>query len=211
MLRVVRPQCLDRRRRHHPRRRLIATGEMCGLIGRNGAGKTTLMRALMGAMPASGMAEPSTESISCPAGAWPGRPRHRLHAGGPPPGPDFTVEDNIRLPSLDYGQVTRRRERLAWIFHHAGSGARSRPARARIVRRPAEDGGAGARAHGGPAHAAARRAVRRPGAGTGAAARRSLGQPQGDRSRCCSRNRTRSTSPTCSRASIRIERGAVEG
>ena len=30
---------------------------MCGLIGRNGAGKTTLMRALMGAMPASGTAE----------------------------------------------------------------------------------------------------------------------------------------------------------
>ena len=31
-------------------------GEMCGLIGRNGAGKTTLMRALMGALPASGTA-----------------------------------------------------------------------------------------------------------------------------------------------------------
>ena len=35
----------------------LNAGEMCGLIGRNGAGKTTLMRALMGALPASGTAE----------------------------------------------------------------------------------------------------------------------------------------------------------
>ena len=35
-------------------------GEMCGLIGRNGAGKTTFIRALMGALPASGKAELDT-------------------------------------------------------------------------------------------------------------------------------------------------------
>jgi branched-chain amino acid transport system ATP-binding protein len=35
----------------------LERGEICGLIGRNGAGKTTLMRALMGALPASGTAE----------------------------------------------------------------------------------------------------------------------------------------------------------
>jgi branched-chain amino acid transport system ATP-binding protein len=35
----------------------LEAGEMCGLIGRNGAGKTRLMRALMGALPASGTAE----------------------------------------------------------------------------------------------------------------------------------------------------------
>ena len=35
----------------------VGEGEMCGLIGRNGAGKTTLMRALMGALPATGTAD----------------------------------------------------------------------------------------------------------------------------------------------------------
>ena len=35
----------------------LEEGEMCGLIGRNGAGKTTLFRAIMGAIPASGLAE----------------------------------------------------------------------------------------------------------------------------------------------------------
>ena len=34
----------------------LAEGQMCGLIGRNGAGKTTFLRALMGALPASGKA-----------------------------------------------------------------------------------------------------------------------------------------------------------
>jgi branched-chain amino acid transport system ATP-binding protein len=35
----------------------LLEGEMCGLIGRNGAGKTTFLRALMGAIPATGKAE----------------------------------------------------------------------------------------------------------------------------------------------------------
>src|SRR6266581_7219832 len=35
----------------------LTEGEMCGLIGRNGAGKTTFLRALMGAIAASGSAE----------------------------------------------------------------------------------------------------------------------------------------------------------
>src|SRR5215813_15256450 len=35
----------------------LREGEMCGLIGRNGAGKTTFLRALMGAVPATGKAE----------------------------------------------------------------------------------------------------------------------------------------------------------
>src|SRR5258708_2201281 len=35
----------------------LPEGEMCGLIGRNGAGKTTFLRALMGAVPATGKAE----------------------------------------------------------------------------------------------------------------------------------------------------------
>jgi ABC-type multidrug transport system ATPase subunit len=45
-------------------------GEMCGLIGRNGAGKTTFLRALMGALPATGcncrrMAGPCGASATC--------------------------------------------------------------------------------------------------------------------------------------------------
>ena len=35
----------------------LEEGEMCGLIGRNGSGKSTLFRAIMGAIPASGIAE----------------------------------------------------------------------------------------------------------------------------------------------------------
>src|SRR3981081_4549257 len=34
----------------------LEEGQMCGLIGRNGAGKTTFLRALMGALPATGKA-----------------------------------------------------------------------------------------------------------------------------------------------------------
>jgi branched-chain amino acid transport system ATP-binding protein len=90
-------------------------GEMCGLIGRNGAGKTTLMRALMGALPASGTAAlGDIELLS--------RPGHeRVHHGiGYMPEdrrlvPQFTVEENIRLPTW----TTRAdgvEQRLAWIF-----------------------------------------------------------------------------------------------
>ena len=59
---------------------------MCGLIGRNGAGKTTLMRALMGALPASGTAEVAGVDLLRLPRASARRARHRLHAGGPPAG-----------------------------------------------------------------------------------------------------------------------------
>jgi branched-chain amino acid transport system ATP-binding protein len=93
----------------------LAAGEMCGLIGRNGAGKTTLMRALMGAIPARGSAMlGATDLMALPAHA---RVRHGI--GYMPEDrrlvPDFTVEENIRLPAW-----TAAREgaeaRLAWIF-----------------------------------------------------------------------------------------------
>ena len=50
----------------------LDAGEMCGLIGRNGAGKTTLMRALMGALPASGAAATAmamSRSLRTPCGS----------------------------------------------------------------------------------------------------------------------------------------------
>jgi len=78
----------------------LEAAEMCGLIGRNGAGKTTLLRALMGALPASGVAE-LEGAIFC------GCPHIVVSAHGigymPEDRrlvPDFTVEQNIRLPSL---------------------------------------------------------------------------------------------------------------
>jgi branched-chain amino acid transport system ATP-binding protein len=93
----------------------VGAGEMCGLIGRNGAGKTTLMRALMGALPATGAATLSdAELLTLPAHA-------RVHHGiGYMPEdrrlvPQFTVEENIRLPTW----TTRAdgvEDRLAWIF-----------------------------------------------------------------------------------------------
>ena len=93
----------------------LDAGEMCGLIGRNGAGKTTLMRALMGALPASGTAElagtdllrlPAHRRVGCGIGYMP--EDRRLV-------PEFTVEQNIRLPSWA-AKLPDVDERLDWIF-----------------------------------------------------------------------------------------------
>jgi branched-chain amino acid transport system ATP-binding protein len=93
----------------------VGEGQMCGLIGRNGAGKTTLMRALMGALPASGSASfGGVDLLALPA-------HRRVHHGiGYMPEdrrlvPQFTVEENIRLPSWT---VTSKdvEDRLGWIF-----------------------------------------------------------------------------------------------
>jgi branched-chain amino acid transport system ATP-binding protein len=90
-------------------------GEMCGLIGRNGAGKTTLLRALMGALPATGSATFNDADLLT-------MPDHRrvFHGIGYMPEdrrlvPDFTVEENIRLPAWTT-QVEGADERLKWIF-----------------------------------------------------------------------------------------------
>ena len=93
----------------------LAEGEMCGLIGRNGAGKTTLLRALMGAIPATGKAELGhIDLLALPA--------HRRvgHGIGYMPEdrrlvPEFTVEDNIRLPTWTTANDGAE-QRLAWIF-----------------------------------------------------------------------------------------------
>jgi len=93
----------------------LNTGEMCGLIGRNGAGKTTLMRALMGALPASGTAKfGGIDLLRLPP------QRRAAHGIGYMPEdrrlvPEFTVEQNIRVPSWAAGHSSVN-ERLDWIF-----------------------------------------------------------------------------------------------
>ena len=107
----------------------LDTGEMCGLIGRNGAGKTTLMRALMGALPASGTAElEGVDLLRLP-------PHRRVaHGIGYMPEdrrlvPEFTVEQNIRLPSWT-AKLPGVEERLDWIFSIMPEVARFRDRRA---------------------------------------------------------------------------------
>ena len=93
----------------------VNEGEMCGLIGRNGAGKTTLMRALMGALPASGKAELGHVDLL----RLPAHRRTRQGIGYMPEDrrlvPEFTVEENIRLPTWST-RVDGVDERLEWIF-----------------------------------------------------------------------------------------------
>jgi branched-chain amino acid transport system ATP-binding protein len=93
----------------------VEDGEMCGLIGRNGSGKTTLFRAIMGAIPAGGKIElGQIDLLSLP-------PHLRVaHGIGYMPEdrrliPDFTVEENIRLPALSL-KMSGADERLDWIF-----------------------------------------------------------------------------------------------
>jgi len=94
---------------------VVNEGEMCGLIGRNGAGKTTLMRALMGAVAATGTVELSHIDLLA-------LPSHRrvAHGIGYMPEdrrlvPEFTVEENIRLPTWSV-ELEGAERRLQWIF-----------------------------------------------------------------------------------------------
>jgi branched-chain amino acid transport system ATP-binding protein len=88
---------------------------MCGLIGRNGAGKTTLLRGLMGAIAASGKADlDGVDLIELPSH------RRLAHGVGYMPEdrrlvPEFTVEDNIRLPSWALA-IDAVEKRIEWIF-----------------------------------------------------------------------------------------------
>jgi branched-chain amino acid transport system ATP-binding protein len=93
----------------------LREGEMCGLIGRNGAGKTTVLRALMGAMPATGRAELGQIDLLA-------LPSHRRveHGIGYMPEdrrlvPEFTVEQNVRLPAWTTTSDGVE-QRLDWIF-----------------------------------------------------------------------------------------------
>src|SRR5215203_1649340 len=93
----------------------VGDGEMCGLIGRNGAGKTTLMRALMGALPATGTATLGDAELL----ALPGHQRVGHGIGYMPEDrrlvPQFTVEENILLPSWTTA-IENVEDRLAWIL-----------------------------------------------------------------------------------------------
>ena len=90
-------------------------GEMCGLIGRNGAGKTTVMRAMMGALPATGkVALDEVDLLRLPAHGRVARgigymPEDRRLV------PEFTVEENIRLPTWSVA-LADADARLDWIF-----------------------------------------------------------------------------------------------
>jgi branched-chain amino acid transport system ATP-binding protein len=88
---------------------------MCGLIGRNGAGKTTLLRALMGAIPATGKVKLDEVDLL----ALPPHRRVGFGIGYMPEDrrlvPDFTVEQNIRLPSWTT-PTEGVEQRLQWIF-----------------------------------------------------------------------------------------------
>ena len=106
-------------------------GEMCGLIGRNGAGKTTLLRALMGAIPATGKAElDAVDLLALPAH---GRVGHGI--GYMPEDrrlvPDFTVEENILLPTWTTDDRRQAAAAEMDLLDHAGgrgvprAGARS--------------------------------------------------------------------------------------
>jgi branched-chain amino acid transport system ATP-binding protein len=93
----------------------VSEREMCGLIGRNGAGKTTLMRALMGAIRATGIAEfDHLDLLRLPA-------HRRLAQGiGYMPEdrrlvPEFSAEENILLPSWSL-DMDGAQQRLEWIY-----------------------------------------------------------------------------------------------
>jgi branched-chain amino acid transport system ATP-binding protein len=93
----------------------LVEGEMCGLIGRNGAGKTTMLRALMGALPASGHAVLDTVDLLHLA-----RHERVAHGVGYMPEdrrlvPEFTVEENIRVPSWST-RLDEPEQRLEWIY-----------------------------------------------------------------------------------------------
>jgi branched-chain amino acid transport system ATP-binding protein len=93
----------------------LGEGEMCGLIGRNGAGKTTLLRALMGAIPATGTVRLGEVDLL----ALPPHRRVGFGIGYMPEDrrlvPDFTVEQNILLPSWTT-PTDGVEQRLQWIF-----------------------------------------------------------------------------------------------
>jgi branched-chain amino acid transport system ATP-binding protein len=94
----------------------LAPGQMAGLIGRNGAGKTTLMRAIVGALSASG----GTLALGGkPLGAVASFERARMGIGYMPEDrriiPQLTIEENVLLPAWAAGTPDAA-ARLARIY-----------------------------------------------------------------------------------------------
>lgn len=88
------------------------------LIGRNGAGKTTTLRAIMGLLP---LDQGLVKLDSGDLGQHPAHHRARAGIGYAPEDrrlvPDFSVEDNIRLPALALGlEAIESRRRLEEIY-----------------------------------------------------------------------------------------------
>jgi branched-chain amino acid transport system ATP-binding protein len=107
----------------------VPKGALCGLIGRNGAGKTTFLRAVMGLVPAL------AGTIRCDGADLRAQPAHRrVHLGiGYMPEdrrllPQFTAEDNLRLPLWVTGGEGAGR--LDWVY-------RMMPELAAFAKRPA--------------------------------------------------------------------------
>ena len=94
----------------------VGPGQMAGLVGRNGAGKTTLMRAIVGALPATGGAI-ALEGKSLAAVV--SHARARLGVGYMPEDrriiPQLTVEENVLLPAWATGAAGAA-ARLARIY-----------------------------------------------------------------------------------------------
>ncbi len=94
----------------------VASGSMCGLIGRNGAGKTTFMRAVMGAL---SVGRGRIQLGGMDLAAVPAHGRAHLGIGFMPEDrrlvPELTAEENILLPVWATG-AGNSRERLRWIY-----------------------------------------------------------------------------------------------
>ncbi len=94
----------------------IPAGAMIGVIGRNGAGKTTIMRSVMGLLQvrSGGITLDAVDLRKVPAKA-----RARLGVGYMPEDrrlvPDFTVEENVRLPAWAIGDDGAD-GRLQWVY-----------------------------------------------------------------------------------------------
>lgn len=93
----------------------IEEGSTCGLIGRNGAGKTTLMRAIMGLLPIEAGTIRFRDHVLSDLKA---HERASLGIGYLPEDrrlvPNFTVEENIKVPLWANGQSDE--SRVKWVY-----------------------------------------------------------------------------------------------
>lgn len=93
----------------------IEEGSTCGLIGRNGAGKTTLMRAIMGLLPVEAGTIRFHDHVLSNMKA---HERASLGIGYLPEDrrlvPNFTVEENIKVPLWANGQSDE--SRVKWVY-----------------------------------------------------------------------------------------------
>lgn len=95
----------------------VGDREIVALVGANGAGKTTLMRTIAGAkVPSRGDVHVAGQRVN-------GLPAHRILDLGVAHVPEgrrlfgpLTVEENLQLGAYREADMTRFRERLAWVY-----------------------------------------------------------------------------------------------